>query len=355
MQPTLSQDCLTLLETMIETPAVPGREALIRDLILSRAMQHELFDELGTDALGSLIGIRKPRGNASTGKPIRVMLSAHMDQIGFLVSHICETGILRVHPVGAFDPRTLVSQRIKLCCETGAVLKGVLMPDGHPVHTSAQGDTDQPRKLKDFHVDLGRPLGPSDKIRLGDMVVFDTGFADMGQSVAGPALDNRIGCWALMAALEQLENHDCEIIAVWSSQEELGSRGIEPVSFATPVDIGICCDTVVACDVPGVSDAQSVCKLGDGVALVVADSSTLSDITLVRQFERIATAHTIKTQRCLMEGGGQDGAIIQRSRDGVRTLVLGCPVRHMHTSNEIACKADMAAYVALLTTILNTL
>lgn len=347
----ISADSLEFLKLLVEMPGVPGREDRVRALLQSRAERHHLFDELRTDALGSLIGVRKPRPaktNAhQTGK--RIILSAHMDQVGFLVSHISADGYLRLHPVGAFDPRTLVSQRVRIVTEDGSELTGILVPEGHPVHTAPEGDQKSARTMRDFYVDLGGDRYAAEKVRLGDMSVFKQSFEDLGQSIAGPALDNRLGCWALMTSLENLVSHDCEIVAVWSSQEELGSRGIQPVSFATRVDVGISCDTVSACDVPGVPEEERVCQLGAGVALVVADSSTLADMTLVRELESIAQSEGIATQRCLMEGGGQDGAYIQRARDGVKTAVISCPVRYMHTSNEIASKADLVAYSMLLT------
>ncbi|KKL59605.1 hypothetical protein LCGC14_2213640 [marine sediment metagenome] len=341
---------LGLLRSLVQAAGVPGREDAVRSLIRSRAQALSLFDELRTDTLGSLIGIRKPRGGGGSA-PVRVLLSAHMDQVGFLVSHVSQDGHLRLHPVGDFDPRGLVSCRLRIHTE-GGVLTGVLMPEGHPVHTGKPEDRTKTPPLPEFYVDLGSAAqaGP---VQLGDMAVFDSPFADLGDCVMGPALDNRIGCWALLEALAALDRHDCEITAVWSAQEELGSRGMEPVARTMPADIGISCDTVVACDVPGIPEAQSVCRLGGGMALVVADSSTLSDMTVLRAVEGVARAARIPVQRCLMEGGGQDGALIQRARDGVRTLVLSCPVRHMHSANEIAAKSDIAAYAALLTAYLS--
>lgn len=354
-QQTINAERARFLKELVETPGVPGREDLVRNLLTKRAQEKRLFDELRTDALGSLIGVRKPRAsaNAGTNEIRRILLSAHMDQVGFLVSHISDRGFLRVHPVGAFDPRALISQRVKVVTEDGAELTGVLCPEGHPVHTREGRDEPAKPTISQFYVDLGGSSAAG-QVRQGDMVAFSQPLDDLGFGFAGPALDNRLGCWALMTALEELDSHQCEIIAVWSSQEELGSRGIEPISANIRPDIGISCDTVNACDVPGVPAEQEVCRLGNGVALVVADSSTLADMTLVRRFETIARDHEIKVQRCLMEGGGQDGAYIQRSGSGVSTAVLSCPVRHMHTSHEIADKEDLVSYARLLGAFLQT-
>jgi len=348
---------MLLLEKLVSTPGVPGREERIRAVIERCLTERNLVDDIRVDALGSLIGIRRSRPkDKGTADPLRILVAAHIDQVGFLVSHISERGFLRLHPVGAFDARTLVSQRVKVCTEAGEDFTGFLMLQGHPVHTAPEDDRNKVPKLPDLFVDLGLPAEKVlAKVQLGDMVVFDTPFADLQNSVAGPGMDNRVGCWALLQALEALDTHNCEIHVVFTAQEELGSRGAQPASFGIQADIGISCDTVACCDVPGVSEEQYVACMGDGVSLLVADSSALADMSLVRKLETTATECNIRSQRSLMLGGGQDGAMIQRSRFGVRTVCLSCPVRYMHTSNELVSKSDLESYHCLLTELLETL
>lgn len=336
---------LDLLRTLVETPAVPGREDRIRALIGDTLRERGLADEIHTDALGSLVAVRHARAGGPS--PFRVLVAAHMDQVGFLVSHVGDGGILRLHPVGAFDMRLLPGQRVRVVTEAGNDLPGVLMPEGHPVHTAGDGDERRPPRLRELYVDLGSQSCTSN-VCPGDMVVFDAPFRDLGEAVLGPALDDRIGCWALIESLAAIGDHACEIHAVFSAQEELGSRGIEPLASGIAADFGVVVDTLVAADTPGVPDAQTVTHMGAGAALLVADSSTLADMDLVRRLEALAGTRGIATQRALMEGGGQDGAYVQRSRQGVRTAVIACPVRYMHTSGELARKSDLIACQALL-------
>ena len=151
----------------------------------------------------------------------------------------------------------------------------------------------------------------------------------------------------MLEALPLIETTDT-LVCAFTVQEELGSRGVGAVTRAVNPDIAIVCETVVSCDVPGVAPSGHVTVPGEGIALQVADSSLLSDLSLVETAEAAAAAAGIPVQRCLMLGGGQDGAIIQRSGKGVRTLALGCPVKFLHTSREHANRMDVESYPRLI-------
>lgn len=349
---------MKLLERLINTPGVPGREDRIRAVIEEHVRAAGIFDEIRTDALGSLIGVRRPRprSRAQAGAPVSVLAAAHMDQIGFLVRHISSEGFLALHPVGAFDPRTLFGHRVRVCTEGGEDLPGIINAPGRPIHTATPEELKLVPDLSTFFVDLSLPHETvRDKVRLGDMVVLDAPFLAMGQSIIGGGLDNRVGCWALIRALEAMTHHDCTIYAVWSVQEELGSRGAVPASFGIEADIGLSCDTTVCCKVPGVPAEQQVTLPGEGVSLQIADSSTLADMSLVRDLETVARAKGIRSQRSLMLGGGQDGAAIQRSRRGVRTIVLSCPVKYMHSAVEMVHRDDLDSYRSLIAAYLESM
>lgn len=342
---------MKLLEKLIGTHGIAGHEHRVRDLIDSHVRNAGLFDEIRTDPLGSLVCLRRARPSkpSSSNMPSRVLVMAHMDQIGFLVSHVSTEGLLYLHPIGSFDPRTLIARRVLVYGETGEVLPGTLVAPGHPVHTAHPSDLRNVPELKSLYVDLLLPANDvKEKIKPGDMVVLDAPYGEIGHSIVGGGLDNRAGCWALIRALEMLTNHECEICAVWTTQEELGSRGAGPVAFGYDATIGISCDTIVSCEVPGVPNEQRVARPGDGVSIVIADSSIVSDRSVVAEIEAVARAQKIKCQRSLMLGGGQDGAMIQRSRHGVRTVALSCPIKHMHTAVETAHQRDLESYRDLL-------
>jgi len=347
-----------LLRRLTDTPGVAGREAHIRKKIEWHIRDRKLFDEIRIDALGTLIGHRRPRPKSGRvlNAPKRVVVAAHMDQIGFLVSHIGKDGSLRLHAVGSFDPRTLFARRVTVCTEHGEKFPGVINPTGCPIHTASPESLKQVPELSDFYVDLGLPAEQvHHKVSLGDMVAINEPVRHVGEFITGHGLDNRVGCWALIAALEQLTHHDCEIYSLWTSQEEVGSRGVEAAVYGLHPDVGIACDTVVSNATPGIAPEQQVCQPGSGVALLVADSSTLADIDLIRDAEAAARAHDIRCQRSLMTGGGQDGAMIQRACGGVRTLVMSCPLKHMHSTVEMVHTDDLESYRDLLARLLGTL
>lgn len=341
---------MDLLETLTQTPSVPGREDRIRKVIQDYVTEKQLFDDVRVDSLGSLICVRKPRpqDGAVVDDPLRVMLAAHMDQIGFLVSYVGTDGYLRVNPVGGFDRRNLFARTVKVCTSSGD-LRGVMNPGGRPIHIASEEEKKKIPEIEEFFIDLSLdPEIVQRTVQIGDMVVLDGPFYEVGDSVVSQCLDNRVGCWAQIRAIEKLTHHDCEIHAVWTVQEEVGLRGAMPAAYGVAPDIGIACDTTLSCKTPGVPDEQRVTVPGQGVCLKVMDSSAIADIRLLEEFEAIAAKNKIPCQRGILPRGGQDGAMIQRSRSGVRIAIFACPVKYIHTVTEMSHKTDLESYPALL-------
>ncbi len=339
---------MNLLKKLATTPSVPGREDRIREVIKREIKS--LVDEVRVDAMGNLIGVRRPRpARKTTKKALKVMMAAHMDQIGFLVSHVGDDGTLRVNPVGGFDTRNLFARNVKVCTGTGD-LPGVMNPGGKPIHIASPEDRKKVPEVNEFFIDLGMsPAAVKRKVKIGDMVVLDAPFQILGDAVVSQCLDNRVGCWAQIRALQKLKKHDCEIHAVWTVQEEVGLRGAQPAAYSCEPDIGLSCDTTLCCETPGVPTEMRVTEFGKGVCLKIMDSSTIADIKLVETLEKIAKRKRIPTQRGVLPRGGQDGAMIQRSRGGVRTAVFACPVKYIHTVTEMSHKVDLESYPKLLT------
>ena len=352
----LSGRTMDLLNKLTQTPSVPGRESRIRAVIEEYIRAADLFDDYHTDAMGSLIAVRRARpAGDSPENPVRVMLAAHMDQIGFLVKHIDDQGFLRVNPVGGFDTRNLFARTVKVCT-ADEDLQGVMNPSGRPIHIATDDEKKKVPLVGDFAIDLSLPADEVKKrVRLGDMVVLDGPFHEVGESVASQCLDNRVGCWAQIRAIENLTSHNCDIYAAWTVQEEVGLRGAMPAAFGIEPDIGVACDTTLCCKTPGVPDEDRVSVAGDGVALHVMDSSMISDIGLIEEIEAVAAAKEIPCQRAILPRGGQDGAVIQRSRSGVRTVAFACPIKYIHTVTEMAHRTDLESYHQLLTAWLETI
>lgn len=348
---TISSEGFELLKTLVETPGVPGRESHIRSIIETACACRRFFDEINTDALGNIVCVRK--GTNPTNAR-RILLAGHMDQTGFLVSHIEQDGALRLHPVGTCDLRSLSSQSVWVVSDAGTRLPGSICAAVPPIHTATSADLEKDQTIDDFYVDLGLALSDvQSKVAQGDMVVFRTPFEQLGNSIVGAGLDDRIGCWAMIEALSLITNTTDDLYFAFTVQEELGSRGAHPLANAIAPEIAIVCETVVSAAFPGNQPAKVITTPGQGVAVQIADSSLISDPILVSLVESAARAAGVSTQRSLMVGGGQDGAIIQRSGRGVKTVALGCPLKNMHTSREQASLKDVADYPTVIAAFLN--
>ena len=271
---------LDLLKTLSETPGVPSREDAIRGVVIEAL--RPLVDEVHVDAIGNAIGVRHPRGHATDKKPVRVLVAAHMDEIGFLVRHVDSKGFVRLHPVGGFDARNLVAQRVDVHTRAGERLHGLLMPQGKPIHLM-RGEEPKAPKVEDLFVDLG--LSGEEvaaKVEVGDMVTLSRSFAHIGNHVSGKALDDRACVFVILEALRALGNHASEIVAVATVQEEVGLRGAQAIAHDWHPDIAIALDVTLAVDIPGGSEEHQVSAIGKGVAIKIADGSSLSDHRLVR-------------------------------------------------------------------------
>lgn len=348
---------MELLKELVETAAVPGREHRVRELIRERVAA--FVDEVRVDAMGSVIAIRKPRPkNGKPAKqPTRIMLAAHMDQIGFLVKYVDERGFIRLNPVGGFDNRNLFARVVTVCPDLNDPTKdlpGVLNPAGKPIHIASEEDRKKVPDIEEFVIDLGMPGKEVKKrVRIGDMVVLRSSLIEIGETVVSQCLDNRVACWILLRALEQLEHHDCMVQAVFTVQEEVGLRGAGTAAYDLEPDIGIALDTTLCVDTPGVPNEQHVTDQGAGAALTVMDSASIADVDVLEAFEQVAKKNKIKHQRSILARGGTDAGTIQRAGRGRRTMTLSCPTRYIHTVAEMvhrddlhACRDLLAAYLA---------
>ncbi len=338
---------IDLLRRLCETPGVPGREERVRALIETEA--EGLFDEIRTDAMGSLICTRRP--TAGEGGP-RILLCCHMDEIGFYVSHVDEKGFVWLNPAGGFDTRNLFSRRVLVCTDDGDHV-GVMNPGGKPVHISSPEDRKKVPDVDEFFVDLGmEPDDVKEAVRVGDFVVMHEPFLEQPTKLVSKALDNRVACYLGLESVRTIADagtkHAAEIVVAFTTQEEVGLRGAITAAYSVEADYGIGIDVTLACDTPGVPEHQRVTKHGDGVGIKVQDSSLIADHRLVADLCGLAEKHEIAYQRCVLPRGGQDGAAIQRSRSGVRTAAVVVGTRYIHTVTEQIHRDDLQAGVDLL-------
>lgn len=354
-----------LLKRLCETPGIPGREDRVRALIEKEIKG--LFDEVQTDAMGSLICRRKPRAPAgkktgtskSAAKPTVVMLLCHMDEIGFYVSSIDENGFLWVNPAGGFDPRNLFSRRVLVCTDKGD-FHGVMNPGGRPLHISSAEDRKKVPEVKEFFVDLGML---ADKVKMtvqvGDFIVMEEPFRELDNKFVSKALDNRAACWLGIESVRKLaaskSGHAVEVVVAFTTQEEVGLRGARTAAFAVQPDIGFGIDTTLACDTPGVPASEAVTTHGKGFGLHIKDGSFISDKALTDHVEKVAKAKKIAYQRTILAAGGQDGAAAQQAAAGARAVGITVGTRYIHTVTEMIDKKDLAAACDILVAMLGEL
>ena len=333
---------VALLKELCETPGAPGHEHRVRALIEKET--EGLFDSVEVDPMGSLICRKKPTKKSKD--PQTIMLLCHMDEIAFLVSHITDAGFCHVHPVGGFDPRSLFSRRVLICTDDGDY-KAVMNAGGKGVHISSPEERKKVPEAREFVVDTGMGEDTSKHITPGDFVVMDEPLIEIGSKVVSKALDNRIACWlgieVIRALVDKKAKHSAEIVVAFTAQEEVGLRGARTASFAVRPDIGIGIDTTLACDTPGVPEADRTTKQGAGFGLHVKDSSFIADRELVKEIEALAIKKKIPYQRTLLAAGGQDGAAAQQAAAGARAVGIVVGTRYIHTVTEMIETSDLEA------------
>ncbi len=338
---------LDLLMRLSDLPGVPGQEDAVRTLVLAEL--DGLVDEVRVDALGNVIARRAPRVKKGEVAE-RVMISAHMDEIGFLVRFIDDRGFVRVQALGGFDTRNLFARDVTVHARGGA-LPGIMTPGGKPVHIASPEERKKIPEVKEFFIDLGLSADEvRAQVRVGDMVTLDQTARQVGRLVCGKAMDDRASVFLLLETLRALRGQDLrhELIAVFSTQEEVGLRGAITAAYGVQPTVGIGLDVTLAVDTPGVAPDEAVTHVGQGIGIKVFDSSMISHRGLVDSFWDLAQERGIPAQLEVLALGGTDGAAIQRSREGVPTLTLSLPTRYIHTVVEAVHVDDLRAGVDLL-------
>lgn len=332
---------MDLLKKLTQTPGTPGLENPIRDLI--RKEMEPLVDEVREDNMGNLVGVKRGDGGP------KVMLAAHMDQIGFMVSHIDDNGFLRLSPTGGFDPRTMMAQRVLVYGKK--TLLGVM--GSKPVHVLSEEEKKKPMKTSDYFVDLGLPGDEvKELVQVGDMVTWLGDFSEMGNMYVSRAMDDRVGVYLMLEALRKLKAHKATIYAVATTQEEVGLRGATAAAAKIQPDIGLALDVTIANDVPGAQEHEHVTKMGKGIGLSLMNGATVSSRKLIDHLKQIAEDEEITWQAEILPKGGTDAGAIWRVPGGAHVATLSVPSRYVHSTVELVHKDDVRAGVDLLTAFL---
>lgn len=329
---------MELLRELCETPGVPGREDRLR-AIVKRELE-PLVDELRVDALGNVTAVRK----GSTGR--RLAINAHMDEIGFLVKFVDDSGYLRLNPLGGHDPRNMVAQRVLVAGERD--LPGVLYPGQKPPHLLDKADADKLPQIADFFVDVGLPAERvKELVPIGSMVVIHRDFSEIGDTVSCKAMDNRLSLYVMIEAMRRTAAAGWDVYAVATVQEEVGIRGALTSSYDIAPDAGLALDVTIAADIPGVPEHERVTCLGSGTAIKIMDSFSISSPRMVEVLRSLAQARGIPHQMEILPRGGTDAGALQRARAGAPVCTISTPTRYVHTSIEMCHKRDVEASIAL--------
>ncbi|QIA27878.1 M42 family metallopeptidase [Thermaerobacter sp. PB12/4term] len=344
----------TLLRELTEAPGVSGYEAPVREVLARHLGQ--LAPRLDTDNLGSLIAER-PGGAA---RP-RVMLAAHMDEIGFMVSHIDEGGFIRFQPIGGWWSQVMLAQRVRIYTARGPVT-GII--GAKPPHILPQEERSRPVDMRDMFIDVGatsRQEAEGLGIRPGDPVVPASAFEPLGPPGAflAKAWDNRAGCVILVEVLRRLATvpHPNTVYAVATVQEEVGLRGATTSVRAVAPDVALVIDTTVATDTPGIDRSRlpASCRMGGGPAISLYDASMIPHLRLRDLVVDTARDHGIPIQFDVMPGGGTDAGKIHTASTGVPTLSIGIPVRYIHSHGSILHLSDLEHAARLMVAVIQRL
>ncbi len=335
-----------LLAAICEAPGVPGYESRIRNLIIKEVKS--LVDEVSVDNMGNVIALKKGKDSSKCA-----MVGAHMDEIGFIVTHIDDDGFLRFTTLGGFDPKTLTAQRVIVHGKKDMI--GVM--GTKPIHVMSAEERAKMPKTTDYYVDMGMKKAEVEKyISIGDTITRERALIEMGDCVNCKSIDNRVSVFILIETLRNLKDFPYDVYGVFTVQEEVGIRGANVAAHSINPDFGFGLDTTIAFDLPGAQPHEMVTKLGEGTAIKVLDAMTICDYRMVDYMKKVADKKKIKWQHEILTAGGTDTAGIQRmGKNGAISGAVSIPTRHLHQVIEMAHKEDIQGSIDLLKACLESL
>jgi putative aminopeptidase FrvX len=336
----IGDEQIKLLERLSNACAVSGDESEVRKIVLDEIKP--CTDEVKVDAVGNVLATRK----GSREHRLRVMLAAHMDEVGLMLTHDNGDGIYRFEIVGGISAAELAG-------------KAVWIGRGHipgvigikPIHLIHGNDHRKPIDVEDLHIDVGTISG---KERVGDRATFATQFIRLGPSLRGKALDNRLGVATLIELVKRAPAN-IDLLAAFTVQEEISARGARVAAFTFDPDLAIVLDSTPAYDLPDWEADENVrfnTRLGAGPAIYTADSSTLSDPRLVHYMIQIAEENQIPYQLRQPGGGGTDAGVIHKQREGIPSISISVPGRYHHSPASIVRFSDWQQTFKLVITAL---
>jgi endoglucanase len=324
-----------LLKTLTETFAPSGYEDAVREVILKEVKP--LADEVRVDALGNLIVRKKPTKASKTSK--RIMLAAHMDEIGVIASHVDKKGFVRFTNVGGTFGRYTLGARVRF-------LNGVTGVVGY----DRLEQIDNWLPINKMFIDVGATSRDDCPVKVGDIAAFERSFIEMGSRLVAKSLDDRAGVAVLIETLRAIKSTPNDLYFVFTTQEEVGSRGAGSAAFGIDPEIGIAVDTTPTGDTP--ASIKMAMELGGGPCVKFRDVGMIADPRVADWMIQTAEKAKIPYQREVLLVGSTDAQQIQISRAGVMAGALSIPVRYVHSASEMADMNDLQNSIKLLTAML---
>jgi putative aminopeptidase FrvX len=327
-----------ILQQLSEAIGVSGDEGAIRAIIREAIEEH--VDEMWVDNLGNLLAIK--RGTGQVG--LRVLLDAHMDEVGMMITQIESDGTLRFSQVGGMDDRVLVGKAVLVGPKRLPAVIG-----GKPIHLLDSDEENKVVATKQLRIDIGArdKDAAASKVKVGDRATFATEFVDLGPTMMGKAFDDRVGC-AVIVQLLQGERFPVDVLAAFTVQEEVGLRGARVAGYRLEPDVAFALEGTICDDLPKEDDVSPSTELGRGPALTVMDRATIADPRLVSFLVTTAEAGEIPYQFRRTVGGGNDAGAIHTTRGGVPSAGISVPCRYIHAPAALCSKSDLENTVRLV-------
>jgi tetrahedral aminopeptidase len=334
-----------LLKELVEADGVSGHEGAVRD-VLTKAIEDRV-DEYRVDALGNLIAVKYARGGTPSQGVRRVMVAAHMDEVGLMVTKVQDgDGAVRFSPVGGIDPRVVLAKEVRIGDERIPGVIGV-----KPIHLLKRAERERVLQFDDLTIDTG--MGGKEAARAikpGTYVAFATSFAELAsdrlRTVKGKAFDDRAGCVALAELLK--DDYPFDLFAAFTVQEEVGLRGARVAAYGVDPDVAFVLEGTVCDDSPKEQDLSPTTRLGAGPAMTFQDRSVICDRRLIKLMTSTAQAEGIPYQFKQPNIGGTDAGAIHLQRDGIPCAVLATPARYIHSPVSVISLNDLDNAVRLM-------
>ena len=336
-------DTVKLLESLSNAFGVAGFEDEVRAVIQKLIEPH--VDEIHTDVLGNLIATRKG------ASPFKLMLDAHMDEIGLIINYIDESGFLRFVAIGGWDARILPAHAVTIFTRDGKKVNGVI--GASPPHILKPEDREKVLKIEDLFIDVGASSAEEAEalgIRIGDPATIFYPFGLLNEKcVIGKALDDRAGCAVIIKVLEELKNEKLPLTLVCSFavSEEIGLRGARTAAYQIKPDLALALEGTVGADTPGVQPQRQPTQLSKGPAITIADNTIIVNRRLVKALEELAQRNNIPYQIKLPIFGGTDAGAIHTTRGGILAGVISVPCRYIHSPLQVMRLDDFENAVKL--------